>query len=95
MRNERHAERDKEAKNNNDVVDDNNNNSDNKDVMNDVETMAALKELRLKFERFPHYSSGNDKLNKVHLNLGFTKLVNFFGIVVFHCGGYKINCGFR
>ena len=32
--------------------------------------------LRLKFERFPNYSNGNDKLNKVHLNLGFTKLVS-------------------
>ncbi|CAB4219037.1 hypothetical protein UFOVP1604_120 [uncultured Caudovirales phage] len=34
-----------------------------------------LGKIRLKFEKFPHYS-GKDKLNKVHLNLGFTKLVS-------------------
>jgi hypothetical protein len=32
--------------------------------------------IRLKFEKHPHYSSGSNKLNKVHLNLGFTKLVS-------------------
>jgi hypothetical protein len=32
---------------------------------------------RLKFEKHPHYSSGEDgMLNKVHVNLGFTKLVS-------------------
>jgi hypothetical protein len=31
----------------------------------------------LKFEKHPHYSSGEDgMLNKVHINLGFTKLVS-------------------
>lgn len=34
-----------------------------------------LGKIRLKFEKFPHYS-GKDKLNKIHLNLGFTKLVS-------------------
>jgi hypothetical protein len=33
--------------------------------------------IRLKFEKHPHYSSGEDgMLNKVHLNFGFTKLVS-------------------
>ena len=32
--------------------------------------------IKLKFEKFPHYSSGNNILNKIHLNLGFTKLVS-------------------
>lgn len=34
--------------------------------------------LRLKFERYPHYTRGGDTdlLNKIHLNLGFTKLVS-------------------
>lgn len=31
--------------------------------------------IRLKFEKYPKYS-GRDKLNKIHLNLGFTKLVS-------------------
>ena len=32
---------------------------------------------RLKFEKHPHYSSGEDgMLNKVHMNFGFTKLVS-------------------
>lgn len=31
--------------------------------------------IKLKFERFPYYS-GNSMLNKVHINLGFTKLVS-------------------
>jgi hypothetical protein len=35
-----------------------------------------LGKLRLKFEKSPWYSSGNSKLNKIHLNLGFTKLVS-------------------
>lgn len=34
-----------------------------------------LGKIRLKFERFPHYS-GQTKLNKIHLDLGFTKLVS-------------------
>lgn len=46
-----------------------------------------LGKLRLKFERFPHYSTGNDKLNKVHLNLGFTKLVSRINI----CQGFDGN----
>jgi hypothetical protein len=32
--------------------------------------------LKLKFEKYPHYSNRKNKLNKVHLNLGFTKLVS-------------------
>lgn len=39
-------------------------------------TTPYLGKIRLKFEKHPHYSSGSDKLNKVHLNLGFTKLVS-------------------
>ena len=35
-----------------------------------------LGKIRLKFEKSPGYSSGNNKLNKIHLNLGFTKLVS-------------------
>ena len=36
-----------------------------------------LGKMILKFEKHPHYSSSQDgKLNKVHLNLGFTKLVS-------------------
>jgi hypothetical protein len=38
-------------------------------------TTPYLGKIRLKFEKFPHYS-GKDKLNKIHLNLGFTKLVS-------------------
>jgi len=38
-----------------------------------------LGKMILKFEKYPHYSSSQDgKLNKVHLNLGFTKLVSRF-----------------
>ena len=38
-----------------------------------------LGKMILKFEKHPHYSSSMDgKLNKVHLNLGFTKLVSRF-----------------
>lgn len=32
--------------------------------------------IRLKFEKFPWFSRGSDRLNKVHINLGFTKLVS-------------------
>ncbi len=33
--------------------------------------------IKLKFEKFPHYrGSQSGMLNKVHLNLGFTKLVS-------------------
>jgi hypothetical protein len=35
-----------------------------------------LGKIKLKFEKSPWYSSGNNKLNKIHLNLGFTKLVS-------------------
>jgi hypothetical protein len=35
-----------------------------------------LGKLKLKFERHPHYSSGSNCLNKIHLDLGFTKLVS-------------------
>jgi len=35
-----------------------------------------LGKIRLTFEKSPWYSSGSEKLNKVHLNLGFTKLVS-------------------
>ena len=38
-----------------------------------------LGKMVLKFEKYPHYtSSHNGQLNKVHLNLGFTKLVTRF-----------------
>ena len=32
--------------------------------------------IKLKFEKFPYYSSNRGVLNKVHLDLGFTKLVS-------------------
>ena len=35
-----------------------------------------LGKIKLKFEKSPWYSSGSNKLNKIHLNLGFTKLVS-------------------
>ena len=35
-----------------------------------------LGKIKLKFEKSPWYSSGKTKLNKIHLNLGFTKLVS-------------------
>lgn len=35
-----------------------------------------LGKIKLKFEKSPWYTSGNNKLNNVHLNLGFTKLVS-------------------
>jgi hypothetical protein len=38
-------------------------------------TTPYLGKIRLKFEKFPHYS-GKDILNKIHLDLGFTKLVS-------------------
>lgn len=38
-------------------------------------TTPYLGKVRLKFEKFPYYG-GSSKLNKVHLNLGFTKLVS-------------------
>jgi hypothetical protein len=38
-------------------------------------TTPYIGKLRLKFEKFPEYT-GKSKLNKVHLNLGFTKLVS-------------------
>lgn len=40
-------------------------------------TTPYVGHLKLKFEKNPHYTGGgNGKLNKVHLNLGFTKLVS-------------------
>ena len=40
-------------------------------------TTPYLGKLVLKFEKYPHYSgSKSGVLNKVHLNLGFTKLVS-------------------
>jgi hypothetical protein len=38
-------------------------------------TTPYIGKLRLKFEKHPEYT-GKDKLNKIHLNLGFTKLVS-------------------
>ena len=38
-------------------------------------TTPYVGKLRLKFEKFPEYT-GKSKLNKIHLNLGFTKLVS-------------------
>jgi hypothetical protein len=38
-------------------------------------TTPYIGKIRLKFEKYPHYT-GKDKLNKIHLNLGFTKLVS-------------------
>jgi hypothetical protein len=38
-------------------------------------TTPYIGKLRLKFEKYPEYT-GKSKLNKVHLNLGFTKLVS-------------------
>jgi hypothetical protein len=38
-------------------------------------TTPYIGKLKLKFEKFPEYT-GKSKLNKVHLNLGFTKLVS-------------------
>ena len=34
-----------------------------------------LGKIKLKFEKYPEYS-GTSKLNRVHINLGFTKLVS-------------------
>ena len=40
-------------------------------------TTPYLGKMKLKFEKYPHYTSSQDgKLNKVHINLGFTKLVS-------------------
>lgn len=40
-------------------------------------TTPYLGKMILKFEKYPHYTSSQDgKLNKVHINLGFTKLVS-------------------
>lgn len=38
-------------------------------------TTPYIGKIKLKFEKYPHYT-GQSKLNKVHLNLGFTKLVS-------------------
>jgi hypothetical protein len=38
-------------------------------------TTPYIGKLRLKFEKYPEYT-GKDKLNKIHLDLGFTKLVS-------------------
>ncbi len=38
-------------------------------------TTPYIGKIRLKFEKFPEYT-GKSKLNKIHLNLGFTKLVS-------------------
>ena len=35
-----------------------------------------LGKIKLKFEKHPHYSSSSNCLNKIHLDLGFTKLVS-------------------
>ena len=40
-------------------------------------TTPYIGKLKLKFEKFPHYRGGSRGiLNKIHLNLGFTKLVS-------------------
>jgi len=45
----------------------------------------------LKFEKHPHYSSGEDgMLNKVHLNIGFTKLVSRI-VPKRNFGGYLVD----
>ena len=41
-----------------------------------INTTPYTGKMRLCFEKFPHYTCGNDILNKVHLDLGFTKLVS-------------------
>jgi hypothetical protein len=38
-------------------------------------TTPYIGKIRLKFEKFPEYT-GKSKLNKIHLDLGFTKLVS-------------------
>ena len=38
-------------------------------------TTPYIGKLKLKFEKFPEYT-GKSKLNKIHFNLGFTKLVS-------------------
>jgi hypothetical protein len=40
-------------------------------------TTPYIGKLKLKFEKYPHYrGGGSGMLNKIHLNLGFTKLVS-------------------
>ena len=39
-------------------------------------TTPYIGKIRLKFEKYPHYRDSSSKLNNVHLNLGFTKLVS-------------------
>ena len=38
-------------------------------------TTPYIGKIRLKFEKFPYYT-GKSKLNTIHLDLGFTKLVS-------------------
>jgi hypothetical protein len=38
-------------------------------------TTPYIGKIRLKFEKYPEYT-GKSKLNKIHLDLGFTKLVS-------------------
>lgn len=46
--------------------------------------------IKLKFEKYPEYS-GKDKLNKVHLDLGFTKLVSRITPIYLKEGGWKVD----
>ncbi len=39
--------------------------------------------IKLMFDKYPEWSNGHSKLNKVHLNLGFTKLVSRVSITQF------------
>ena len=39
-------------------------------------TTPYVGHLKFKFEKYPHYTSGESLLNKIHLDLGFTKLVS-------------------
>lgn len=39
-------------------------------------TTPYIGKIKLKFEKHPHYTDSVSKLNKIHLNLGFTKLVS-------------------
>lgn len=47
--------------------------------------------LKLCFEKYPHYTQGNNQLNKVHLNLGFTKLVSRILIDESFDEGFKVD----
>ena len=38
-------------------------------------TTPYIGKIKFKFEKYPEYT-GKSKLNKIHLNLGFTKLVS-------------------